>query len=219
MKHLFMRMLFMLAVVAALGESAARAEMIDFSYQWTTLPASVSSSGNTVSITPQPSGTGHYDTVLAQTQFIPSLAITSNAGNSTATFPDPSLPAGSANFQLSLSLTDAASGKTGSLTFGGSVSGTLSATTSTATTTFTNLTQTLLLGSHLYSVTLDPFSHVPIPGATGTGFVSAGVSASSVNGPPPPPPTNTPEPSSLVLGGIALAGLAARRWSRLKKSV
>ena len=220
MKHLFMRMLFMVAVVAALGESAARAELIGFSYQWTALPASVSSMGNTVSITPQPKGSGQYDTVVAQTQFIPSLAITTNAGNSTATFPDPSLGANSAKFELSLSLTDAASGKVGTLLFGGSVTGTLSATTSTATTTFDNpLTQTLLLGSHLYSVSLDPFSHVPIPGATGGGFVSAGVTASSVNGPPPPPPpvTNTPEPSSLVLGGMGLAGLVARRWSRLKR--
>jgi PEP-CTERM motif len=224
MKHLFMRMLFMLAVVAALGESTAHAELIDFSYQWTALPASVTSgtgNGSSVSITPQPKGTGEYDTVLGQKAFIPSLELTSNTSapdGSPAVFPDPSKPAGSAKFQLVLSLTDAASHKTNTLTFAGSVSGSLSVNTSTVKTTFDSpLTQTLLLGSHLYSVTLDPFSNVGIPGTTAPGFIGASVSAASVTGGGPGPVTNTPEPSSLVLGGIALAGLAARRWSRLKQ--
>ena len=94
-------------------------------------------------------------------------------------------------------------------------------TINTLTATFdTPLSQSLTLGSHQYSVAVDSFANLPKPGSTANVFLSAGVNVTNGNGPPPPPPppptANTPEPSSLVLGGVALVGFAARRWTRKK---
>lgn len=222
MKHLFMRMLFLIAVVAALGQSSARADLIDFSYQWAVTPTTVASGTGLVSITPEPKGTGQFDTVAGTAAFIPSVAITTTS-SATDAAPDLYPGSGTGKFSLALSLTDTASGQTGILTFNGLISGKLSSQTiNTLTATFdTPLSQSLTLGSHQYSVAVDSFANLPKPGATANVFLSAGVSVTGGNGPPPPPPpppptADTPEPSSLVLGGVALAGFAARRWTRKK---
>lgn len=221
MKLFFTRMLFMLAVVAALGESAARAEFVDFSYAWSIQPGAVLPGGTgSVQIALSPNASANYELGAASPTLIPGATITTTSSAASGTPDSFNNP-----FSLKLSLTDTTSGATGNLTFSGTVSGTLTSTTSSLTSTFNNpLTQTLTLGSHIYGVTIDPsILGLPHPGADSNALLDALVRVTNVNGgtggggTPPGGPENAPEPSSLVLGGLAIAGLAARRWSRLKK--
>ena len=122
MKHLFMRMLFTLAVAAAGASPPARARLVDFSYQWAANPSTVASGTGLVSITPEPKGTGQFDTVAAAAAFVPSVSITTTSSATDAS-PDIYPGAGAGKFRLALTLTDAASGKSGTLNFGGTVSG------------------------------------------------------------------------------------------------
>ena len=208
MKHLFMRMLFMLVVVAALGESTARAELVNFSYAWSVLPSSV-----------LPGGTGSVQVSLTANDSpsfnvgvstpIPGATITTTSSASAGSpdvFSNP--------FSLKLSLKDTTSGDTGNLSFSGTISGSLTSTTSTLTGKFDNpLLQSLHLGTHIYQVTIDPsLLGLPAPNSTANTQIGAFILVTNAGGNGGPPPSNAPEPSSLVLGGMAIAGLAARRW-------
>ena len=218
MKHILTRLFFMLAVVAALGESTARAELVDFSYAWSIQPSAVLPGGTgsvQVSLTPNASSSG----TLGVSTPIP-LATLTTTSTASAGSPD------SFNnpFSLKLSLTDTASGNTGTLSFGGTISGTLTFDCSLLTGKFDNPMQVLHLGTHDYAVTIDtPNFGLQKPNSDGNTLIGAFVLVTNTSntggggGGNPGPTPDAPEPSSLVLGGMALAGLAARRWSRLKK--
>ena len=194
----------LLAVLALFGESRARAG-INFTYDWTSSPPSF--------ITGNPGNTGNVQiatpvdatvpaTVGGPSVSIPAATLSTTVGTgSTDTY--------NASFSLILKLTDGVSNTMKSLTFNGTVAGTLTTTTSSLFANFSNpLTQTLTFGNLVYSVTIDPSSlHLPTPGAQSLGQINAKVSVTSTS------PSTTPEPSSLVLGAIALsmAGLARRR--------
>jgi hypothetical protein len=110
---------------------------------------------------------------------------------------------------LTVNLTDGASGNAGSLTFNGLLNGNLWSTGNSLALSFSNPTQSLTLGSHVYSVSLVPVLTEFEPGV---GFVFGLVTASDVQ--------QTPEPSTLLLATLSLplAGLAAWRRSRRLKA-
>lgn len=193
------RLLLVLTVVGLLGESRACAEMVDFSYHWSVTPSAVI-----------PSGTGNVTLALAADG-----KVSAELGITTASIPGVTLTTSSVatdppdvfnkDFNLTLDITEGS--ETKSVTFKGTLSGTLTATTSTLISTLHDpITQEVSLGDHTYTVTLNPMlANLPPPGATAQGLIDAQVKVVA---------NDTPEPSSLLLGATALAGLAARRLLR-----
>jgi len=202
MKHRTVRLLFLLTALFLVGESRARAEMIDFSYSWTALPSSVIPGGTgSATFAVAPDGIASAELGSPTPVLVPGASITTT---SSATNPPDSFRT---SFSLKLRLTDSTSGQAGDLTFSGSLVGTLTATESQLVSTFTDpLTQSLTLGNHLYSVTIDPtLINLPNPGSSAPALIDARVSVANTT------VAKTPEPSSLVLGATAVLGLAARR--------
>jgi hypothetical protein len=207
MKHLTVRLLLPLAALVILGNERARADAIDFSYQWTVQPAILpglpGSTGSVLFSAAQP-GTGQAMLGDITGATIPGATVTTT---SSATNPADSFQGA---FSMKLHLTDTLTNQSGDLTFTGSVSGTLTATQSSLTGTFDSpLSQTLTLGGHLYSVTIDELFHPQPPGSPALVKISSNVTVNN-----PTKPTSTPEPSSLVLGATAMLGLAIRRLAR-----
>jgi hypothetical protein len=219
MRSLFVRLLLMLTALVLLGQSPARADQINFSYQWSVLPSPIvpglPGSTGSVALTPALSGSSSYTTGAATPSVIPGATVTTT---SSATSPADSF---AATFKMDLHLTDTDSGKSGDLLFSGSINGTLTSTTSTLTSQFSNpLTQPLTLGGHVYSVTIDPalIAQLPAPNSSAPALIDAFVTAadtSSTKGGGGGVP-GTPEPSSLVLGATAMLGLACRRLVRAR---
>jgi hypothetical protein len=198
----------LLAVLALFGESRARAGQINFTYDWNSSPPSFITG---------PGNTGNVQIATAQSTTTPVTvggpAVSIPAATLTTTAAPGAKDTYNASFSLLLKLTDGVSNTSQNLTFNSTVSGSIDLTgpnpQSSLFANFQNpLTQTLTFGNLVYTVTIDPSSlHLPAPGATNLGQINANVSVASVT-----TPSGTPEPSSLVLGAIALslAGLARR---------
>ena len=230
MKHHFMRLLLMLAVVAALGEAPARAEFADFSYSWSVQPEAVLPSGTgSVQVALTLGSSSGQATIGGASVDIPFATLTTSssaAASQPDTFANP--------FTLKLSLKDATSPTAGVLTFSGNIAGTLTNAKSFLTGTLDDavdgkVTKSVALGSHNYEITLNKSFGLPDPVSDVNTQLDAvfrvtSVGGGSVKGTENPGGSNngpltssTPEPSSLLLGGMALVGLTARRWSRLRR--
>jgi len=122
------------------------------------------------------------------------------------------------NYSLKLKLTDKASGKSEDFSFSGSLTGTISfkdgAGSSNVDNTFNDpVTVTKVIGANEYTVTIGPYTPPPAPGGNPSA-ISAHVDVTPYNG--EEPPNETPEPTSLVLAGLGIAGLGARAWKKRK---
>jgi hypothetical protein len=199
-----------LLVLAPLSAPAARADMINFGYSWTVQPSSVFASGTgSVTLAANPAGTGQATLNSATTAQIPGANVTT-----TSSANSPASDSFNTPFNMALQLTDNATQQSGTLTFSGSISGGLTASSSSLNVTFTQpFTQSLTLGQDTWTVSIRPtMLGLPIPGAPAA-QISALVSVSNV--------AETPEPSTLLLGGIACAGLglfARRRRQQLVRA-
>lgn len=116
-------------------------------------------------------------------------------------------------YTLSLFLKDDASGQSTTLTFGGTFSGALSAASANITNAFTGqISQTVKLGAHTYTVNMGNFAPPGPPTASNAGSISAHVLVDQ-----DPDGGNTggnsggtggqhaPEPCTLILGGVGLS--------------
>jgi hypothetical protein len=188
-----------------LAAAGARAEMISWSYSWTPSVAMLSADSpgtGEIVLKPEPGATaaGSSDIVATNLQTV-STADDDHPDH----FTDKS-------YQLKLTLTDLASHAAGSLTFAGVFSGTVSKLTSDLTNTFTGPTaQTLTLGHNLYTVTINTYTPPAPPNAQNLGAIGAHAEVSVR-------PAQSPEPSTFVLAGLALAavGVAVARGLLLR---
>ena len=175
-----------------LAGAGARAEMISWGYSWTPNVAAVYADGSgtgKIVLKPEPGATaaGSSDIVATDLQ-----TVSSADDNHPDRFTDKS-------YQLKLTLTDLASHAAGSLTFAGVFGGTISKLTSDISNTFTGpTTQTLTLGHNRYTVTIDAYTPPAPPNADNLGAIGAHAQVSVC-------PVQSPEPSTLVLAGLALA--------------
>jgi hypothetical protein len=197
-------LLAVLLVLAPLGTPSARADMINFGYSWTVQPSSVFASGTgSVTLAANPAGTGQATLGSATTAQIPGANVTTTSSASAPTPDGFNTP-----FSMALLLTDTASQQSGTLTFSGTISGSLTASSSSLNVTFTQpFTQSIELGQHNWTVSIRPtMLGLPLPGSPAA-QISALVSVA-----------DAPEPSTLVLGGIACAGLALAARRRRARS-
>lgn len=181
----------------------ARAELIQWSYSWSRSPTEVHSSNHNgagfVSLTEG----GSAASVMGNSD----LVATNMQTHSSATPTDPDVFTNKP-YALTLSLSDQDSQKNGVLTFQGEFNGTLTATSANLQNSFLGqTTQQLVLGDHLYTVTIGPFSPPGPPGSVNSGGIAARaeVTVSTI--------FHLPEPSSGVLAalGTGLALLLRRR--------
>jgi hypothetical protein len=190
--------LFAAALALCLFTGArARADFVNWSYNWT--PSSTAILADTptmgkILLSNEPGGTAVGNSFIVATNI------------KTASTADPATPATFTNssYGLTLTVVDAASGKTGNLTFNGQFNGTLSSQSSIIMNNFTGpTTQSMQLGNHLYSVTIGPFAPPGPPSANIAGSISAMANVTV---------KDVPEPSTLVLSGLCLSVFGAGWW-------
>jgi hypothetical protein len=196
---------FVTALLLSLTTAAeARADLIYWSYSWTNSPNTIEADTpgtGSVSLTNESTHTAEGNSNIVATD----LRTSSNAPDSN--------PAMFTNkgYSLVLSLTDNASGQTGTLTFNGVLNGTLTKTSSNIQNTFLgSLTQKVLLGNNVYTVTIGPYTPPGPPNSANAGSVSGNAQVTVTN------VQTTPEPSTYVLSLGALLIFVAYGSRRLR---
>lgn len=214
------RLLFVLMPGLLCG-GALRADYMNWSYHWSISPAPVLSSG-----------TGTVSQALGQPgRGAPRILAAAVTTSSSASALNPDRY--NKFFRLTLHLMDRATHQSGSLTFLGTISGTLTGTTSHLTERFLTPFEHLRLNRHIYWVRLPSYIALMPPGSLVVPTYYAGVWVENVSPVPmvkppvmaasvamvheasvmgdlhgPAPAGHVPEPSSLLLGvlGVVLLG-------------
>jgi len=199
MKRLSARLLATLVVSLAAAASPARADFMNWGYTTSATPPVVSSGTGTIQMTGITNGTAAVSIPLLGMQ-----------DSSAATSGSPDVY--NSHYLLALTFTDNTTHDSGTLTLKGALQGKLTATTSSVMNTITGPTS-LALDGHLYTVSI----HSLLLTAPGTPqqTLTATVTVSNI---PPGGGSHTPEPTSLLLGGLGLtcAGIGCW-WKRLRR--
>jgi hypothetical protein len=213
MKRFLTAHLTALALVLLAGAAAQAGPIPPDQIQWTYnfspgAPAVYSDGGTSAGVTftnePTKAATGSSDVVATN------LRVFSTA---LATSPD-SITGANGNYKLTLQLstTDGSGTHTGTVSFGGTLSGNFSSQNANVANTFmANSVKTLVLGNVTFSVQLIAYTPPGPPDQANAGSISAHV---TVGGNIPPPPQGTPEPSTILLSTLGLTFLGGAAWRK-----
>lgn len=183
---------------------AARADWIAWTYSWSNSPQTIladnPAGGGEITLSNQPTqaAVGNSDIVATNIR--------------TYSTASPSAPDTFTNkaYTLTLTLTDSASGQSGTAVFTGIFNGTLTAASSNISNTFTGATTAILdLGNNQYTVTLTAYTPPGPTGSVNAGGIGAHASVvvSQIH------LADTPEPTALLLAALGIP-LAALRFGR-----
>jgi hypothetical protein len=180
-----------------LAGARARADFVSWEYNWTPSATEIladNPSTGKILLSNEPGGSAVGNSYVVATNI--KTASTANPA-SPATFTNKS-------YSLALVILDDASKSTGTLTFSGVFNGTLSSKSAIIMNTFTGpQTQSIKLGSSLYTVQIGPFAPPGPPTANIAGSISA-LATVTVK--------DVPEPSTFVLSGLCLSLCGAGWW-------
>jgi hypothetical protein len=187
--------------VCLFAGARARADFVDWSYNWTPSATDIfaTKGDGKITFSNEPAGSANGYSYIVATN----LKTASGAGASTpATFTN--VP-----YSLTLSITDGPSGKSDSMTFSGMLNGTLSQKSAIILNSFTgDVIQSKTIGDHVYTVNIGSFASPGPPTSKNLGSISALV---GVN------PREVPEPSTLALSGLCLSLFGAGWWWRTQR--
>lgn len=201
------------------GATPTTTSDVSWSYNFTPTQSFVSADppgSGTVSFTNEPTKTATNSS---------DVVVTNLRVSSTATADSPDTLSNNGAWQVSLKITDTASGASNTMMFTGKLSGTFSAANSNISNAFTGTTSYTWLAPAAsgtttrdqFVVTLTGYTPPGPPSASNAGSISAHVTVTpeghSSGGP------GTPEPSTLVLSvvGLGFAGLAS--WRKRRRSL
>lgn len=201
MKRWSGRMLAAASALFLLAASPVRADLLpSFSYSWDQSPTTIAADGN---------GTGSISiSVGSGTATAPSSIVAANLSVITSALAPTLDTYTNKAYQLTLTLTDTASGQTGTFVFNGVLNGSANTTSSNFTNSYVSATTvTDHIGAYNYTVQILPPVLPPIANGTTQGGISAQVTASPYSS----PLQNTPEPGTLLLAGLGLPLVIGRR--------
>ena len=206
MKRSLLPLAAALAAVLAAG-TQARAGLITWGYNWDRSPVSVAAGSGGVSFTNEPpnTATGNSDIVATN------LQVFSSALDGT---PDKFGPT-NGHYALTITLNDL-HGHTGTLTFTGQLQGMFAHDFSQVTNHFDALTKSIVLGTgsaaEKFTVSLVSYSPPGPPSQHNLGSITSHVDVAPAVGGGPGGGGTTPEPASLLLGGIGLTFFGGAAW-------
>jgi hypothetical protein len=198
MTHSPTRFLTLLALSAALAAGPARADFMNWTYSTSAVPPGFAATGanngsGAVQLTPFTNAASGSSVAL--------LAYQTSATGPVSFDPK------SSTYALTMTITDTKTKDSGSLTFTGSIGGSLSPSSSSLTNTFAQTQQKLKLDGHTYTVTLPSSMSLGGPLSPQHNIIATvSVTGSGGGGP------TTPEPTSLVLGGLGFSAFGLAGW-------
>lgn len=194
-----------LVVLLAAAASQARADYLNWTY--TANPNVAGVSVNSTSPTGGASVTlTDFSTPQSGATSIPVIAYVTSTSSTTGVNFGPSANTPS-TYNLAVTITDNTTHDSGTLNFAGSLAGALSATSSSLVNTLTPVTSnTLTLDGHKYTITIP---NVTLAAPTSP---QQDIMASVSVTPSTPVGNGTPEPTSLLLGGLGFSCFGLRCW-------
>lgn len=198
MYHAPARLLAFVVASAVFAVGPAKADFMNWTYSSSAVPpgfavTGANNSSGAVQLTP-------FSHAVSGSS-IPVLAYATSATGPVSFDPQKS------TYTLTLTVTDKSTNDSGSLSFTGAIGGGLSPTSSSLMNTFADTQKSLTLDGHVYTVSLPASVALAAPTLPQQNIV-ASVSVTDSLG------SGTPEPASLLLGGLGITALGFGRLVR-----
>jgi hypothetical protein len=201
MKRTLLRVAVLALTACLFAAGPARAGNIKWNYNWEPLSPTLLSTNTQSSI-------NLSDDPLVKAENNTDVVATNLTTFSKADPHNPDMFSNAA-YALKMTITDLASGLTGSLTFTGHLDGTLSSLSAGITNTFTGqTTQSIQIGGNVYTVTMNSYTQPGPPNAGNKGSIAGTATVAPAN------TSTSPEPGTLLLTFVGVSGCGLAAWRR-----